>query len=235
MDEKTISIVLPAHNEADNIVRQVEACLGVAGTLPVEAFEIIVVDDGSTDETAALVENLIKKGGQIRLIRHDTNRGYAEALKSGFSSARMRLIFYTDADNQFDIRELKNFLPAIEDYDIVSGFRIYRYDPLSRLILSWGFNLLVRIIFRIRLRDIDCAFKLFRREVFHKVTIRSKKFFVDAEILAKARFFRFRMTEIGVRHYPRTAGASTVRPSHIPRTLLELGKIWWHIYVRKCR
>jgi len=235
MEEKRISIVLPAHNEAGNIQKQVDACLAVAKKLPIADFEIIVVDDGSTDETARLVEAVMEKEKRVRMIRHETNRGYAEALKSGFSSARMNLIFYTDADNQFDMRELKNFLPAIEDYDIVSGFRIYRYDPLSRLVLSWGFNLLVRIIFRIRLRDIDCAFKLYRREVFDKVAIRSRKFFVDAEVLAKARYFGFKMTEIGVRHYPRTAGSSTVRPSHIPKTLVELTKIWWQIYIRKCK
>ena len=167
------------------------------------------------------------------MIHHPTNLGYAQALRTGFTSARSDLIFYTDSDNQFDVRELKNFIAPIEDYDIVCGFRIYRFDPLTRLFLSWGFNLLVRIIFRIRVRDIDCAFKLFRREVFDKVTIESQRFFVDAEILAKARYHKLSMTELGVRHYPRTSGQSTVRPSHIFYTLKELAKIWINIHVKK--
>jgi hypothetical protein len=140
------------------------------------------------------------------------------------------LIFYTDSDNQFDVKEIRHLLPLIEDADIVCGFRIYRFDPLTRLVLSWGFNLLVRIIFRIKVRDIDCAFKLFRREVFDKVKIESKKFFVDAEMLAKARYYGFRLAELGVRHYPRTAGSSTVRPSHIISTLKELARIWINIH-----
>lgn len=121
-------------------------------------------------------------------------------------------------------------MPAIEDYDIVSGFRIYRYDPLTRLFLSWGFNLLVRTIFRIKVRDIDCAFKLYRRSIFEKVKIQTRDFFVDSEILAKARKAGFSMTEIGVRHYPRRSGHSTVRASHIIKTLKELAKIWTEIY-----
>ena len=128
-----------------------------------------------------------------------------------------------------------NAQPLIEDSDIVNGFRIYRFDPLTRLVLSWGFNLIVRVIFRIKVRDIDCAFKLFRREVFDKVTIESKKFFVDAEILAKAQYYGFRMKEIGVRHYPRPAGRSTVRPSHIPSTLAELARIWVGIHFKRGR
>jgi hypothetical protein len=129
------------------------------------------------------------------------------------------------------VREVKNLLPASEDYDIVTGFRIYRYDPLTRLFLAWCYNLLARSIFRLRVRDIDCAFKLFRREVFDVIKIRSKKFFVDTEILAKARYHGFRMTEVGVRHYPRSRGQSTVRPSHVISTLRELAKIWLEIYL----
>jgi dolichol-phosphate mannosyltransferase len=140
-------------------------------------------------------------------------------------------VFYTDSDMQFDVKEVKNLLPAIEDYDIVCGFRIYRYDPLSRLFAAWGYNLLARTIFRLRVRDIDCAFKLFRREVFDVIQIRSKKFFVDTEILAKARRHGFKMTEIGVRHYPRAGGRSTVRASHVISTLRELAKMWAEIYV----
>ena len=230
---RSISAVLPAFNEEENIESAALKMLDVLKTLPYPQYEVIVVNDGSRDRTGEICETLAARYPEIRVIHHPTNYGYAHALRTGFTSARSDLIFYTDSDNQFDVRELKNFLGAIEDYDMVCGFRIYRYDPFTRLFLSWGFNLLVRIIFRIRVRDIDCAFKLFRRDIFDKVNIESQRFFVDAEILAKARYHKFSMTELGVRHYPRTAGRSTVRPSHILYTLKELAKIWTNIYIKK--
>jgi glycosyltransferase involved in cell wall biosynthesis len=227
----TISAVLPALNEEENIETATLRLAEVLGSLSLKDWEVIIVDDGSTDRTGEIADRLVAEDpAHIRVFHHNPNLGYAEALKTGFTSARHQLIFYTDSDNQFDVREIKNLLPLIEDADIVNGFRIYRFDPLTRLVLSWGFNLIVRIMFRIKVRDIDCAFKLFRREVFDKVTIESKKFFVDAEVLAKAKYFGFRTVEIGVRHYPRPAGRSTVRPSHVMSTLRELARIWINIY-----
>lgn len=231
MPFETISAVLPAYNEEENIETAAERMIEALRPLGLTDWEVIIVDDGSVDRTGEIADRLAAEDPEhIRALHHNPNRGYAEALKTGFTSARHQLIFYTDSDNQFDVREITSLLPLIEDADIVSGFRIYRFDPLTRLVLSWGFNLLVRIIFRIKVRDIDCAFKLFRREVFDKVNIESKKFFVDAEVLAKARYYGFRMAEVGVRHYPRPAGHSTVRPSHIPSTLIELARIWINIH-----
>ncbi|MFH1679305.1 MAG: glycosyltransferase family 2 protein [Candidatus Eisenbacteria bacterium] len=227
-----ISIVFPAFNEAENVreaARRAREAVEIAG---IPAYEIIFVDDGSTDGTAERIEEARAEDPNIRLVRHPRNRGYAEALKSGFGAARMKYIFYSDSDNQFDLKELKNLLRAIEDYDIVCGFRIYRFDPLTRLFLAWGYNLVARALFRIRVRDIDCAFKLFRREVFDLITIESKKFFIDTEILAKATKLRLRVTEIGVRHYPRPAGRSTVRPSHVLSTIRELAAMWVRINFR---
>ena len=229
---REISIVFPAYNEEENVdeaARRATEAVRLAG---IPDYEILFVDDGSRDSTAARVEALAAADPRIRLIRHGENRGYAVALRSGFEAASKRFIFYSDSDNQFDLKELKNFLPAIDDYDIVVGFRIYRFDPLTRLFLAWCYNLAARIIFRIRVRDIDCAFKLFRREVFDSITIESKKFFVDTEVLAKATRLKMRMTEIGVRHYPRPAGTSTVRPSHIISTIRELIQMWIKIYLR---
>jgi glycosyltransferase involved in cell wall biosynthesis len=227
----SISAVLPAFNEEENIETATTRMADVLRSLNLRDWEVIIVDDGSEDGTGEIADRLAASDpDHIRVFHHRPNRGYAEALKTGFTSARHQLIFYTDSDNQFDVKELKNLLPLIENADLVCGFRIYRFDPLTRLILSWGFNLLVRIIFRINVRDVDCAFKLFRREVFDKVTIESKKFFVDAEVLAKAKYYGFRMVEVGVRHYPRQAGRSTVRPSHIISTLREVANMWINIH-----
>src|ERR1044072_1646980 len=227
----TISAVLPALNEEENIETATLRLAEVLGSLSLKDWEVVIVDDGSTDRTGEIADRLAAEApAHIRVFHHSPNLGYAEALKTGFTSARHQLIFYTDSDNQFDVREIKNLLPLIEDADIVNGFRICRFDPLTRLVVSWVFNLIVRIMFRINVRDVDCAFKLFRREVFDRVTIESKKFFVDAEVLAKAKYYGFRMVEIGVRHYPRTAGRSTVRPSHVFSTLRELARIWINIH-----
>jgi glycosyltransferase involved in cell wall biosynthesis len=228
---KSISFVLPAYNEEENIESAVKSAVETAESLGLDDYEVLIVNDGSTDRTAEIIDRLAASNAHIRPIHQPSNLGYADALKAGFKNARLDLVFYTDSDLQFDVKEVKNFLPASEDYDLVCGFRIYRYDPLTRLFLAWGYNLLARTIFRIRVRDIDCAFKLFRREVFDVIEIRSKKFFVDTEILAKARHHGFRMTEIGVRHYPRAGGSSTVRPSHVLSTLVELARIWAEIYL----
>lgn len=226
----TISAVLPAYNEEENVEIATTRMAEVLRSLDLRDWEVIVVDDGSVDRTGEILDRLAADDPEhIRVIHHSPNKGYAEALKSGFTSARHQLIFYTDSDNQFDVRELKNLLPLVENADIVCGFRIYRFDPLTRLVMSWGYNLLVRMIFRINVRDIDCAFKLFRREVFDRITIESKKFFVDAEILAKARHLRMRLAEIGVRHYPRPAGRSTVRASHVFSTLKEIAQMWVNV------
>ncbi|HWC77007.1 MAG TPA: glycosyltransferase family 2 protein, partial [Blastocatellia bacterium] len=225
------SAVLPAFNEEENIETATRRMVEVLKSLNLREWEVIIVDDGSVDRTGEIADRLASEdSNRIRVFHHSPNLGYAEALKTGFTNGRGKLLFYTDSDNQFDVKELVHLLPLIENADIVNGFRIYRFDPLTRLVLSWGFNLLVRIIFRIKVRDIDCAFKLFRREVFDKVEIESKKFFVDAEVLAKARYHGFRMAEIGVRHYPRVAGRSTIRPSHILSTLAELARIWVNIH-----
>jgi glycosyltransferase involved in cell wall biosynthesis len=227
----SISAVLPAYNEEENIEKATILMAEVLQSLALRDWEVIVVNDGSLDRTGEIAEGLARADpAHIRVIQHNPNRGYAEALKSGFTSARYQLIFYTDSDNQFDVGELRSLLPLINDADIVCGFRIYRFDPLTRLVLSWGYNLLVRIVFRIRVKDVDCAFKLFRREVFERVTIESRKFFVDAEVLAKASYFGMRMVEVGVRHYPRPAGRSTVRPSHIFSTLAEITRMWISIH-----
>jgi glycosyltransferase involved in cell wall biosynthesis len=226
-----ISAVLPAFNEEENIETAGSKMAEVLRSLELRDWEVIIVDDGSEDRTGSIADRLAAQDPEhVRVFHHQPNLGYARALKTGFGNARHDLVFYTDSDNQFDVGELNKMLPLIQDADIVCGFRIYRFDPLSRLVLSWGYNLLVRIIFRIRVKDVDCAFKLFRRSVFEKVTIESKKFFVDAEVLAKARYHGFRMVELGVRHYPRPAGRSTVRPSHILTTLAEIARMWFDIH-----
>jgi glycosyltransferase involved in cell wall biosynthesis len=225
-----LSGILPAYNERDNLAKAVETAVEVLERL-VTTFEILVVDDGSNDGTNHVARGLVDRhAGRVRLLRHPTNLGYGAALRTGFARARGELIFYTDADNQYDIAELEHFLPLIGEYDVVVGFRVYRYDPVLRSMLSWVYNRLVRILFRVRVRDVDCSFKLFRSEVLEKITIETDDFFVDTELVAKARRWNFRLLEKGVRHYPRIAGETTVRASHIPETLRRVAVMFKGIH-----
>ena len=226
----SISVVLPAYNEEENIELAVRTALEVLSKLR-PTYEVIVVDDGSEDQTGAIAEALAHEDdGHVRVFHHQGNHGYGAALRTGLTSARYDLVFYTDSDLQFDISELKYFLPLMGAYDVAVGFRVYRYDSVIRCILSWCYNRLVSILFRVRVRDIDCAFKLFRREVLERIDIECNDFFVDTELIAKARHWGFRIIQKGVRHYPRMAGHTTVRPSDIPRTLRTVARMWIRIH-----
>lgn len=225
-----ISIVLPAYNEVESLEVAVERALEVLPEI-VDDYEVIVVDDGSRDGTRELATRLLEAHHpRLRLAVHPTNRGYGAALRTGFALADKDLVFYTDADNQFDPGDLKHFLPRMQEFDLIVGFRVYRYDTFLRSMLSWVYNQLVSLLFRVRVRDVDCSFKLFRREVVEKITIECDDFFVDTELVAKARRWNFRLLEKGVRHYPRLAGETTVRASHIIVTLREVVTMWRSIY-----
>ena len=162
---RRLSIILPAYNEAANIEAAVRSALA-AGEKYCEAVEVVVVDDGSRDDTAHVVAQMSSSDGRIRLVRHDDNRGYGDALKSGFTAAQMPLVFFTDADNQFDLDEIGSFVDLIDRVDVVAGYRINRCDPWFRRLNAAVWNYLVRALYYVPVRDIDCAFKLFRREVF---------------------------------------------------------------------
>jgi glycosyltransferase involved in cell wall biosynthesis len=232
---KTLSVVLPAYNEEENIRVALQKALDCLPRMADE-FEVIVVDDGSRDRTAEIAHAMVVENYPlIRLLRHVENRGYGAALRTGFRHARYELVFYTDSDNQFDIAELEYALPMMADHDVVVGFRVYRYDSVLRVLTSHGYNLLVRLLFRVKVRDVDCAFKVFRREVLDKISIECSDFFVDTELVAKARKWNFRIAEKGVRHYPRAAGETTVHPSDIPRTLRTIGAMWRRIHMPRRR
>jgi dolichol-phosphate mannosyltransferase len=225
-----LSIVLPAYNEEANIPttvgRAMRALRGMA-----KQFEVIVVNDGSHDRTGEVAQALVGQHyPEVRLLSHIRNQGYGAALRTGFAAAKYDLVFFTDSDNQFDISELEHFLPLMRQYDIVTGFRVYRYDPVLRCVLSWIYNRIVGVLFRLRVRDVDCAFKLFRKEAIEKIAPQCNNFFASTEILARGRKWNYRIAEKGVRHYPRMAGETSVRPSDIPRTLREISRMWKRIY-----
>ena len=228
--QASLSIVLPAYNEELNIEGAIdEACEVAAAAAP--AWEVIVVDDGSRDTTAQRVARISQRQPRVQLISFAENQGYGAALRAGFHAAHGDLIFYTDSDRQFDLSELRYFLPVMDRTDVAIGFRVYRYDPVLRCLLSWVYNRLVSAVFRARVRDVDCSFKLFRREVLEAIDLETRDFFIDTEMVAKVRKWNFRILQKGVKHYPRRAGESSVRASHIPRTLLVVAQMWLRMYL----
>lgn len=230
---KSISVVLPAYNEEKNIVIAITNARDVLKSLS-DNYEVILVNDGSSDRTGEVAERLAQEDpSHIRVLHHNPNKGYGAALRTGLFNARYEYVFYTDADNQFDIGELSQFLPLMEKHDLAVGYRIKRYDSLMRIFLSWGYNWLVFFLFHIKVRDVDCSFKLFHKYVLDAITIECDDFFVDTEIIARAAKAGFRIAERGVNHYPRQRGKTTVRASHIPRTLKTVFRMRKHIYMEK--
>jgi glycosyltransferase involved in cell wall biosynthesis len=210
--------VLPALDEAENIGRLLSQAQQGLPRISKE-HEIIVVDDGSRDETARVVTRF--EG--VQLLRHERNRGYGAALRTGLQSARMGWVFFTDADLQFDLSDLAELIAVSPEADIVAGYRAPRRDPWIRRLLGWGWGRLVRWLYGLDIRGVDCAFKLFRREVLREIPIESVGAFVNTEILVRASAAGFRIRQIPVRHFPRTAGSpSGARPRVILRALREL-------------
>ena len=204
----SISVFFPCYNEQGNVTRVVGNALKVLDGLRAD-YEIIVVDDGSVDETGRIADALAAQHDRVRVIHHPQNRGYGAALQSGFHAAAKDLVFYTDGDGQFDLAEMPPLLERIRDCDIVSCYRLHRQDPLVRRINGWCWTRLVCLLFRLKLRDIDCAFKLYRREIFDGMPLCSTGALIDTEVLARAARKGCRIVQQGVHHYPRTAGAQT--------------------------
>jgi len=223
--EYSLSLVFPAFNEEDNLDRLVRDA-DQASKAIVQDYEIVVVDDGSTDSTPQLLEKLKSEFPNLVVYTHSPNKGYTAALRPGFTSAKKDLIFYTDADNQFDLNELSLLLDRIDNNDMVVGYRKDRQDPWIRKFVSRCFNIMSHTIFKFPVRDVDCAFKLFRREVFDKIKITSEHFMVDTEIMSKAVDYNFKVAEVGVTHLPRTAGETTVKPSDVTKTLKGMAKLY---------
>jgi glycosyltransferase involved in cell wall biosynthesis len=204
----SISVVLPAYNEEENVGQAVRSVLEVMEPLTSD-YEVIVVDDGSRDRTSEVVEELAESHPQVKLVRHEVNRGYGGALTSGFEAASRELIFFTSSDNQYDVSEISKLLPYIESADLVIGYRADRQDPPIRRFFAWGWTTLVNLLFGYISRDVDCAFKLFKREVFLQVPITSEGAMIDTEFLAGAKRKGFDIVEVPVSHFPRLAGEQT--------------------------
>ncbi len=225
--------MLPAYNEEALIGSTAQGLADVLERIGAD-YEVIVVDDGSRDATRALIDQIHTSRASIRCIPHPVNRGYGDALRTGLSAAVKDLIFFTDGDGQFVPEELVSFLPAVEGgAEMVIGYRNPRRDPPLRLLFACGWRFLVHLLFGYTARDIDCAFKLMKREVWERIQVSSGGATFSAELLAKARRCGYRIVELPVTHRPRQAGQATGAKLHvIVRAFRELA--WLRLHLESC-
>jgi glycosyltransferase involved in cell wall biosynthesis len=231
-----LSYFFPAHNEAENLAGLVTEALA---TLPALAdrFEIVIVDDGSRDDTPRLADELAAAHAEVRAVHHPTNLGYGAALRSGFAAARFSYVAFTDGDRQFHVEDLGRLIARLAEtpdsgpgrVDAVLGFRIKRADPLVRTLYARAYRLANRIFFGLGVRDVDCACKLFRRDALEGINVESGGAFFSAELLIKLRASGRRLAEVGVPHYPRTAGRPTgAKPQVVFRAMRD----FWALRIR---
>jgi glycosyltransferase involved in cell wall biosynthesis len=229
-----LSAVFPAFNEVGNIETLVRFADDYLPTI-FEDHEIIVVDDGSTDGTGPLIDGLAAELGSVVAVHHAGNLGYGASLRSGFTAATGDYIFFTDGDGQFDLRQLPRLTQlAAAGFDIACGYRTRRADPLIRLVNARLYNIIIRIVFGLTVKDIDCAFKLFRREILENVTLTSEGAFINAEFLILAMRDGWRVGQVGVDHLPRQRGTQTGNnPMVVAKAFRELASFWRGLRAQK--
>lgn len=218
-----LSVFFPAYYDERNIGKVVHKAVEVIEDLKLKDYEITIIEDGSPDGTAKIADELAAKFPKVKAIHHEKNMGYGATLWEGFTTAQFEYVFYADGDNQFDLEELRKFVALVPFSDMVIGYRKKKQYSAYRKLTSFVYNFVLRLAFDIDFIDIDCAFKIFKTELFRKMTISTKDAFIDAEIMINAHRLGYSFTEVGVKHLPRVDGISTAaRPSIIFKTVLEI-------------
>jgi glycosyltransferase involved in cell wall biosynthesis len=221
----SVSIVLPALDEEANIARAIAEATAAAERLFAD-HEIIVVDDGSRDRTGEFARAAADRDPRVRVISHAQNRGYGSALRTGFLASRLDFVFFTDADLQFDVGEIARLLPFAGLVDVVAGYRLNREDRVHRRLMAGCWNLVVRLLFHVPIRDVNCAFKLFDRRVLEEIEIDSDGYLVNAELMVRLSRSGASVVEVGVHHRPRIAGkAHASSPRGIVKVFAELARM----------
>lgn len=231
-----LSFFFPAYNEEENVEAVVAEALA---TLPrfADRIEIVIVDDGSRDRTGELADRLAAADPRVRVVHHRPNRGYGGAVRSGLESARLPYVFFTDGDRQFKLADLGLLLGEIDGADAVVGYRAKRMDPPRRLFIAWVYKQVIRVLFGGGFRDVDCAYKLFRTEIFQRAPladVRSNGAFFSAELLLRLRLSGLRVREVAIPHYPRVAGlAAGAAPKVVLRTLRDMALLRLRLWLRR--
>jgi len=234
MTKPSLSIFFPAYNDAGTIASLVIVAHMTARTLA-DDHEVIVVDDGSPDHTGALLDEMARSFPWLKVVHHPHNRGYGGALRTGFLTAKKDLVFYTDGDAQYDPREMVRLYEAFgPEVDFVNGYKIGRSDPLHRIVIGRLYHWFVKLCFGLRLRDVDCDFRLMRRIIFDKVTLNRSSGVICVELMKKVQDYGFRLAEVPVHHFHRTYGKSQFfNFPRVARTLLDLARLWFELVIRK--
>jgi len=228
-----LSVFFPAYNDSGTIASMVIRTVQAAAKLTPD-FEVIVVDDGSADGTADIADELARTYPQVRAVHHPINRDYGAALQTGFRSATKELIFYTDGDAQYDPTELATLWDRIEDADLVNGYKISRADPLHRIVIGRVYHYIVSVMFGLRLRDVDCDFRLMRRAIFERINLEKTSGIICVEMMKKIQDAGFRIVEVPVHHYHRAFGTSQFfNFRRLFRTGRDLLILWYALVVRR--
>jgi glycosyltransferase involved in cell wall biosynthesis len=229
-----LSIFFPAYNDAATIASLVITALRTARTLTPN-HEVIVVNDGSRDQTADILNELARVYPEVRIVHHEKNRGYGGALRSGFASATRDLVFYTDGDAQYDPSEMAALWHRLDDsVDMVNGYKISRSDPLHRIVIGRVYHHTVKRLFGLTVRDVDCDFRLLRRSIFDTVRLEKNSGVICVEMMKKITDGGFRIAEVPVHHYHRAHGRSQFfNFGRLYRTAIDLMKLWYALVIRR--
>lgn len=232
MGQTSVSIFYPCYNDWGTMGSMVMLTIRTAERLDLD-YDVTLIDDGSADHTLDLLEEIEARFPQVNIVRHTQNRGYGGALRSGFAAATKEWIFYTDGDAQYDVRELERLVEkAADGVDVVQGYKITRHDPMHRIIIGRIYHWLVKLAFGLKLRDVDCDFRLIRRTVFDQVALKSDSGVICAEMMTKIQRAGFRVTEVPVHHYERQHGKSQFfNFPRIFRVARNLSGLWFRMVV----
>jgi len=228
MQKPSVSFFCPAYNDQGNIRTTVERAIATLEKVA-EEFDITIIEDGSPDDTAAVADGLAEQYPFVRVIHHTENRGYGGALKSGFEAAvRHEVVTYTDGDGQYDFSEFEDLLRVWDGSSVVSAYRLNRADSLSRVLQTKVFGILLRILFSLKVKDVNCSMKLFPRSALEKIEIKSNSAFIDAEILIRLSRRGVRILQVGVHHLPRLHGAASgAKPRVVLTTVKDMFKLFF--------
>lgn len=227
MNRQSITVFFPAYNDSATIGNLVENALDVLPQLT-EDFEILVINDGSTDETANVLNSLAKQSKNVRVVHHEINLGYGGALRSGFANASKDLVFYTDGDGQYDVREILRLFPLMkEDVDVVNGYKLKRSDNIYRIIIGKLYGKMARLLFGLPIRDVDCDFRLIRRAALQKISLNESSGVICVELVGKLAKSGAIFAETPVNHFPRLHGSSEFFTiGRVSKTLYDFIRLW---------
>ena len=234
MKFSSLSVFFPAYNDAPSLPRLLEKTFATLGQYASD-YEVIVVNDGSQDKTGEVLEQLAKQyAPDLRIVTHEQNRGYGGALRSGFAAARKDFVFYTDGDSQYDVTELPLLLERMgPKTGLVNGYKLERHDPAHRIWIGSLYNFCARLLFRIRIRDIDCDYRLIRRELLDKIHLTSTSGTICVELVRKLELSGWQVEEVGVHHYERLYGRSQFfRVPALASTFVQLIRLWVRLALR---